>query len=85
LKLKRDPLVLAGINTHACVRMTAIDAYQRDLPVVLARECVASYDAEHHAITLRYLEGKIALMNNEEIRAAVVGNAPQQAKSRGLR
>jgi len=23
-------LVVAGVNTHACVRMTAIDAYQRD-------------------------------------------------------
>ena len=23
-------VVLAGVNTHACVRTTAIDAYQRD-------------------------------------------------------
>ena len=28
-----DTAVLAGINTHACVRMAAIDAYQRDLEV----------------------------------------------------
>ena len=28
--LKPVVLVLAGVNTHACVRMTAIDAYQRD-------------------------------------------------------
>jgi len=26
-----DTVVLAGINTHACARTTAIDAYQRDL------------------------------------------------------
>jgi nicotinamidase-related amidase len=69
-ELNPDTIILAGINTHACVRMTAIDAYQRDLPVVLARECVASYDEEHHAITLRYLQGKIAkLMTNAEILA----------------
>src|SRR5215471_8254039 len=28
--MRPTTLVLAGINTHACVRMTAIDAYQRD-------------------------------------------------------
>lgn len=70
--LKPDAIILAGINTHACVRMTAIDAYQRDWPVVLASECVGSYDEEHHAVTLRYLQGKIAaVMTNDEIRARI--------------
>ncbi len=41
--------MLAGINTHACTRMTAIDAYQRDLAVILPREAVDSYDKEHAA------------------------------------
>ena len=53
-------LVLAGINTHACVRMTAIDAYQRDYDVLIASDGVASYDAEHHEVTRRYLEAGIA-------------------------
>ena len=53
-------LVLAGINTHACVRTTAIDAYQRDYEVMVASDCVASYDAEHHAVTKRYLDAGIA-------------------------
>ena len=66
--LRPDAIILAGINTHACVRMTAIDAYQRDWSVVLASECVGSYDEEHQAVTLRYLRGKIAkLMTLEEI------------------
>jgi nicotinamidase-related amidase len=30
--LQPDALILAGINTHACIRMAAIDAYQRDWP-----------------------------------------------------
>ena len=53
-------LVLAGINTHACVRMTAIDAYQRDYEVLVASDCVASYDAGHHDVTRRYLDAGIA-------------------------
>jgi len=53
-------IVVAGVNTHACVRMSAIDAYQRDYDVVIVRDCVGSYDRQHHDISLRYLNGKIA-------------------------
>jgi len=52
-------LIIAGINTHACIRTTAIDAYQRDYEIILAVECIASYDREHHDVTLRYLANKI--------------------------
>jgi nicotinamidase-related amidase len=68
--LKVDGLILAGINTNACIRMTAIDAYQRDWEVIVAADCIDSYDREHHEISLRYMNGKIAcVMNNVEIRA----------------
>jgi nicotinamidase-related amidase len=61
-------LILAGINTHACVRMTAIDAYQRDYDVVVATDCVASYDTEHHEVTKRYLDAGIArFLSSDEI------------------
>ena len=53
-------LILCGINTHACVRTAAIDAYQRDYPVYLPRDCVGSNDAEHHDISLKYLGKFIA-------------------------
>jgi nicotinamidase-related amidase len=43
--MRTETLVLAGINTHACIRTTAIDAYQRDYEVIVAADCVASYDA----------------------------------------
>jgi nicotinamidase-related amidase len=67
-RLGADTVILAGINTHACVRMTAIDAYQRDMEVVLAVECIDSYDREHHEVSLRYMKDKIAaVMTNEEI------------------
>ena len=70
--LKPDGLILAGLNSHACVRMTAIDAYQRDWEVIVAADCVDSYDQEHHEISLRYMNGKIAsVMSNDQIRAAL--------------
>jgi nicotinamidase-related amidase len=61
-------LVMAGINTHACVRMAAIDAYQRDFRVVIASECVGSYDDEHAKMSLNYMDGGIAsVMTNTQI------------------
>jgi maleamate amidohydrolase len=70
-----DTLVIAGINTHACIRMTVVDAYQRDWRVVVALDCVGSYDREHHDITLRYLQDKICrLMTNVEIRLRILRN-----------
>jgi nicotinamidase-related amidase len=74
-ELKPDSLVLAGINTHACIRVSAIDAYQRDWQVILASDCIDSYDRDHHEISLRYMKGKIAsIMSNQEIRAMLVAS-----------
>ena len=74
-RLQPDALILAGINTHACIRTTAIDAYQRDLRVVLASDCVGSYDREHHDVSLRYMQNRIAdLMSNQEIRHSLQRN-----------
>ena len=59
-KIGATELVLAGINTHACIRTAAIDAYQRDYEVIIPVECVASYDRNHHEVTLNYIDGHIA-------------------------
>lgn len=40
---ERGRLILAGINTHACIRTTANDAYQRDYEVLIADECTKSH------------------------------------------
>ena len=47
-------LVLAGVNTHACIRTAAIDAYQLDYRVQIISDCVASPDQRHHDVTLDY-------------------------------
>ena len=59
-ELGTTELLLAGINTHACIRTAAIDAYQRDYEVIIPIECVASYDRNHHEVTMNYIEGHIA-------------------------
>jgi len=70
--LRPDAVILAAVNTHACIRTTAIDAYQRDWPVVLALDCIDSYDKEHHAVSLRYMQDKIArVMTNAQIAGAL--------------
>jgi nicotinamidase-related amidase len=74
-RLTPDALILAGINTHACVRVTAIDAYQRDWKVVVAADCVDSYDREHHDISMKYMKDKIAtVMTNQEIHSALAAD-----------
>jgi len=52
-------LIVCGVNTHACVRTTVIDAYQRDYEVILARDCIDSYDQEHHDVSWKYMNGKL--------------------------
>jgi nicotinamidase-related amidase len=70
-------VVVGGVNTHACIRTTVVDAYQRDYEVVVAAECTASNDEEHHEITKRYFENGIArFLSNSEIRERVLSNAP---------
>lgn len=50
-----DTIVLAGLHLHACLRATALDAYQRGFNVWFAEDAVASDDPVHAAITRRYL------------------------------
>ncbi len=66
--LKASHLVLAGVNTHACIRTTAVDGYQRDFEVIVAESCVNSYDESFHEDSKRYLNGRIAtFLQNETI------------------
>lgn len=64
----RDTIVLAGFLTHACIRVTALDAYQRDYDVIIAVDCIDTYDARHEKITLDYLSRYAArVMTNREL------------------
>ena len=68
--IKADTLILAGVNTHACIHMASVDAYQRDHEVILAIDCVDSYDEELHKAFLNYLGRTITtFLNNDEIKS----------------
>jgi maleamate amidohydrolase len=71
-------VVIAGINTHACIRSTVVDAYQRDLDVILPRGCFDSHDAEHHEMSLRYMENKLATVRDLPSLRADFGSAPDR-------
>ena len=67
-------LIIGGVNTHACVRATAVDAFQLDYNVILAIDSIASYDDEYHRESIRYLAQSIGQpMNNGEIREYLRG------------
>jgi len=55
-----ETVCLAGVHLHACIRATALDAYQRGLQVFIAEDAVASDDPLHAAATQRYLEKRAA-------------------------
>ena len=57
-------VTLAGLNTHACIRTAAIDAYQRDLRVPITSECIDSLDGEHARISLDYMRDRIAALSD---------------------
>ena len=59
----------AGINSHACVRTTLVDAFQRDYECTLVSDATASYDREHHEVSLGYFEraGIAAVHTSNEV------------------
>lgn len=59
-KLNPTYLVLAGVNTNACIRTAAVDAYQRNYRVQIISDCVASPDVRNPDVTLNSLSNRIA-------------------------
>lgn len=63
-----EHLIVCGINTHACIRTTVVDAFMRDYRVLIPIECVASYDEQQQASTLDYLSRRVAkVLSLEEL------------------
>lgn len=55
-----DTLVIAGIHLHACVRETALSAYELGFKVWITDDAVGSDDPLHATITRRYLGRRAA-------------------------
>ena len=55
-KLNPERLVVCGVCTDICVMHTVADARNRDYPVVVVKEGVASFDPEAHEFALKHME-----------------------------
>lgn len=64
-----DTLIVAGLYLHACVRSSALDAYEHGYEVWLADDAVATIDPSHGEYTRLFLEGRAATcLSNAAIR-----------------
>jgi len=67
--LKMDTVILAGANTNTCVQCSVFGAYNRDLKVVVASDCVASaYGPDLHEFALDNVRRRLGwVLTNSEI------------------
>jgi len=69
-----DTVIIAGLYTQVCIQTTAIAAAARGLNVIVAADCVASYDKEHAMLSLNWMRDKVAkLLSNTEIIKMIEG------------
>lgn len=55
-QLQPEEIVVVGDCTNICVLYTVADARNRDYPVVVPADCVATFDAEAHRFALGQME-----------------------------
>ena len=55
-ELAPDKLIIVGVCTDICVMHTAADARNRDYPVEIPVDCVASFDEEAHRYALDHAQ-----------------------------
>lgn len=65
-ELNTDIVVLCGVTTSWCIRSTATDAYQHDLEVILAKDCMAGFNMVDHRRDLEAMDGYIASVQISE-------------------
>jgi acyl-CoA reductase-like NAD-dependent aldehyde dehydrogenase/nicotinamidase-related amidase len=68
-----ERVVIAGVYTHACVRETALDAYERGYEVWIASDAIGSTDPAHAASTRTWLEARAARFQPSSAIAAELG------------
>lgn len=59
-KMKADSIVICGVTTSGCVRATAVDSLQNNLPTTIAEDCVGDRDLDAHKANLYDLRSKYA-------------------------
>ena len=69
-----DTIIVAGIATHGCVYLTAMDGFANDFRVVILEDCCAAHKAEIHQAFLGVvralpLDPVVRIMNRQELLA----------------
>ena len=63
-----ENLLVVGVHTHACIRQAVLSAYSRGYTVTVVDAAIASYDPDHAAKTLDWLNGRAAkIVHVEEL------------------
>ena len=57
--LETKTVFICGVHTHACVQMTAVDAYSNGYSVVIAEDAVASLDPEAGTCARRFMHSRV--------------------------
>ena len=70
-----NTVVLSGFSTHACIGLSAIDAFERDIMPVLAAEAMLGIGREREAGMLEVLKNEYAIepVSNQRITELVRG------------
>ena len=55
-ELKPEKVIVCGVCTDICVMHTTADARNRDYPVEVPADCVATFDTEAHRFALQHME-----------------------------
>jgi nicotinamidase/pyrazinamidase len=55
-RVKPDRIIICGVCTNICVLHTTSDARNRDYPVEVLADCVATFDSDAHQWALQHLE-----------------------------
>lgn len=81
-QLEASCLILAGLNSHVCVKETALDAYSRGYDVKLLEGAVGTYDPISGELAERYLnERGLPSMTFQELTEALDGETSSRVSS----
>ena len=75
ISLNIDTVIMTGIYTHACIRSTALDAYQHGYSVWIAEDAIGSTEILHADLTKKYLSERFAkFKSTNDITSSISSN-----------
>ena len=60
-------VIVTGVVSEGCVQATAMDALWRDFYTVVAKDCIATADAERQARAVTFMSERLEVHDSQEI------------------